>query len=170
MGVDRAMSEGVEGSEVERLRAEVARAHERFRALVEGYDPIVLETEPAVGSWSVRDVAGHLADWHRETLAAAEHILGGPKPRYHPIKHRQSFNTMSAAVRGTEPWEATAADLAAARDSVLAFLDRLAPEQVRAIGPFPWGEVGRLQRLIQELIDHVDEHAAQIEEWRLRRG
>ncbi|WP_083776121.1 DinB family protein [Sphaerobacter thermophilus] len=169
-GVEETMGERVEGSEVQRLRAEVVRAHDRFTALVAGIDPVVLETNPAVGSWSVRDVTGHLADWHREMLDAAEHILGGPKPRHHPIKHTQSFNTMSAAVRGTEPWEQVAADLEAARDRALAFLDRLTPEQLGAIGPFPWGEVGRLHRLIEEMVEHVDEHAAQVGEWRLRLG
>lgn len=152
------------------LKAEIRRAHQRFEAAVEGFDPVVLETDPAVGSWSARDVAGHLADWQSEMLDAAEHIVGGPKPRHHPIKHGQSYNTMRAALRGTDPWSVALEDLVAARDRALALLARLAPEQLRAIGPYPWGEVGTLHHLIEELVAHLDEHAAQLEAWRARRG
>ncbi|MDI3340079.1 MAG: DinB family protein [Sphaerobacter sp.] len=164
------MRHSTEECDLERLRAELIRAYERFTAPVAGLDPVLLETAPAVGSWSVRDVAGHLADWQAEMLDAAAHILGGPKPKHHPIKHTQSFNTMSAALRGTQPWPEAAADLAAVHARALAFLDRLTPAQLRAIGPFPWGEVGPLHRLIGELIAHLDEHAEQIEAWRLRQG
>lgn len=152
------------------LRDEVVRAYTRFIEMVDGFDPVVLETEPAVGSWSVRDVAGHLADWQNEMLDAAEHILGGPKPKHHPIKHGQSYNMIQAAVRGTDSWETAAADLHASYERALAFLDRLSPEQLRAIGPYPWGEVGSLGKLIEELVLHLDEHGEQIVEWRLRRG
>lgn len=158
-----------QATELSELKAEVARAHERLAAAVEGFDPIVLENEPAVGSWSPRDVAGHLTDWEGEMLAAAEHILGGPKPRHHPIKHGQSYNTMHAALRGADPWRITESDLNAAHERTRAFLDRLAPDQLRAIGPYPWGEVGTLAGLIGHLVSHLDEHTAQIEEWRLSR-
>lgn len=157
-------------AEVARLKAEVQRAHARFESLTHGFDAVVLETEPVAGAWSARDLAGHLADWEQEILDAAEHILGGPKPRYQPIKHGQSFNTMRAAVRGADPWDLTMADLVAMRDRALTFLGRLEPAQLRAIGPYPWGEVGTLERLLDDLIAHLDEHAAQVEEWRLRRG
>lgn len=152
------------------LKQEVIRAHARVAAAVAGYDPVVLETEPAVGSWSARDVAGHLADWEREMLDAAEHILGGPKPRHHPIKNGQGYNTTQAALRGTDPWSSSEADLNAARDRAVAFLERVTPEQLRAIGPYPWGEVGTVRRLIEDLIAHLDEHGSQLMEWRLRRG
>ncbi len=156
--------------EIEALRQAIIAAHERFDAAVADLDPAVLETVPAVGAWSPRDVAGHVADWEQEMLDAAEHILGGPAPRGQPIRDEQSYNTLRAALRGADPWERSAADLAAARERALAFLDRLSPSDLDAIGPFPWGEVGRLRRLLAALAEHVDEHAAQLAAWRERRA
>lgn len=152
------------------LAGELARAFARFDAAVAGFEPVVLENEAITGSWTARDLAGHLADWAWETLGAAEHILGGPKPRGQPFRSRQDFNTMQAALRGTDPWEVAAADLAAMRDRALRFAADLTPEHRRAIGPYPWGEIGTVERLLTRLVAHIDEHAAQIEEWRLRRG
>ena len=151
------------------LKSALLAAQERFDQAVAGFEPVVLETDPAVGSWSARDVAGHLADWNQEILDAAEHILGGPRPRHQPITHGQSYNTMRVAVRGIDPWDVAAADLQASVERVAALLDRLEPEQLRAIGPYPWGEIGTVEHLIAGLIKHVDEHAAAIEEWRERR-
>lgn len=151
-----------------RLRTALGAAYERFLAAVDGFEPVVLETDPAVGSWSARDVAGHLADWTGETLDAVEHILGGPRPRGQPITHGQSYNAMRAAVRGIDPWPAAAADLAAAVERAQALIDRLEPEQLRAIGPYPRGEIGSVERLLEGLIAHVDEHGAALAAWRLR--
>ncbi|HUZ00171.1 MAG TPA: DinB family protein [Thermomicrobiaceae bacterium] len=155
--------------ELSTLKLGLLEALERFDRAVAGFEPVVLETDPAVGSWSARDVAGHLADWNQEILDAAEHILGGPRPRHQPITHGQSYNTMRVAVRGIDPWQAAAADLQASIERTAALLDRLQPEQLRAVGPYPWGEIGTVEHLIAGLIKHVDEHAAGIEEWRLRR-
>ena len=62
------------------LRERLMRAHADFLAVVEGVGTSVLECEAAVGEWSARDVASHLADWNEEILLAAEHLLGAPRP------------------------------------------------------------------------------------------
>lgn len=157
--------------EVEQIREAIAGAHDRIDGAVRGYDATILETEPALGAWSPRDVVGHLADWQFEMLDSAEHILRGPKPRFQPIKDRQGYNSMRAAVRGTDPWDLTWRDLESARDRALEFTDRLTPEQLNAIGPFPSGEIGTLRTLLErELIRHLIEHGEQLEEWHLRRS
>ena len=157
-------------ADLEELKQAIDAGHERVLAALAGIPETELETAPAVGAWSARDVVGHLADWEGETLAAAAHILGGPKPRFHPIKDGQQYNSLRAALWGTEPWQIALEDFARARGRAEAFLADLAPEQLQAIGPFPWGEVGRLGKLLEDLASHLDEHAAQLEEWRLRRA
>ena len=157
-------------AELDEIKAAIDAGHEQVLAMTQGVPAIELETAPAVGSWSPRDVVGHLADWENEIIDAAEHILGGPKPRFQPIKSGQSFNTMRAALWGAEPWEAALADFERARRRAGAFIDGLTPEQLDAIGPFPWGEVGRLRKLLADLAEHLEEHAAQLEEWWLRRS
>lgn len=154
---------------VAELIDEIIAAHQRVDEATAGYDATVLETEPAVGSWSPRDVVGHLAAWEGEVLDGVESLLGSPAPRHHPIKHIQSYNTMQTAVRGTDPWDFAAGDLAAARDRLLARVAQLTPNDLAVRGPFPWGEIGTLEGLLRQQIRHLNEHAGQLEEWRLRR-
>jgi DinB family protein len=156
-------------NERDKLRATIDDAHTRFLAAIDDFPEKVLETEPAAGAWSSRDITGHVVDWELETLAAARHILGGEKPRWHPIKDGQGYNTTQAAMRGTDSWSAVRADFQDARAQMLAFIDELSDEQLRAVGPYPWGEIGNLKRLLVDLAQHLDEHATQLESWRLQR-
>ncbi|HET7037688.1 MAG TPA: DinB family protein [Thermomicrobiaceae bacterium] len=157
-------------ADLEELKQAIDAGHERVLAAVEGIPETELETAPAVGSWSAREVDGHLADWEGETLDAAAHILGGPEPRFHPIKDGQGYNSLRAALWGTEPWQVALGDFTQARQRADSFIAGLSPEQLAAIGPFPWGEVGRLGKLLMALTSHLDEHAGQLEAWRLRRS
>lgn len=151
------------------IQARLAAAQERVLAAVEGVDPAVLENQPAVGSWSARDIVGHLVDWERESLAAAAHILGGPAPKGQPLGHPQSYNNLRAALWGIEPWEIARADFQQLRRQAAEFVAPLSPEQLDAVGPYPSGKVAPLSGLLEELIRHLQEHAAQLEAWRLRR-
>jgi hypothetical protein len=156
-------------SELGDIRAAIAEARTRFLAALADFPDIVLETEPSVGAWSSRDVTGHIADWQSEMLSAARAILGEPKPRWHPIKNGQGYNTAQAALRGTDSWQATRSDFEQIFAQTDAFLDTLDDEKLTAIGPYPWGEVGRLQGLMRDMASHLNEHAEQLETWRLQR-
>ena len=155
--------------QVAELRAKLDEAHRRVLTAVEGMEPTVLENQPAVGSWSVRDVVGHMVDWENEMLNAAEHILGGPAPKGQPIKHIQSYNNLRGALWGIEPWSAALGDFQQAHERALRFVEHLTPEQLDTIGPYTTGRVGRLSGLMEHVTGHLEEHAAQLEAWRLRR-
>lgn len=152
-----------------RLCERLEAAHERVLAAVADVEPTVLENQPVVGSWSARDVVGHLVDWERELLAAGVHILGGPVPKGQPIGHTQSYNNLRAALWGVEPWAAALADFQQVRQQAADFVAGLTPESLEAIGPYPSGKVARLSGLLENLTAHLDEHAGQLEAWRLRR-
>jgi hypothetical protein len=156
-------------SERDELRAVIDEAQTRFMAAIDDFPDLVLETEPAVGAWSPRDVTGHVVDWQEEALAAARHILGEKKPAWHPIKDGEGYNMTQAAMRGTDSWSAVQRDFANVREQIFAFIDGLDEQQLKAIGPYPWGEIGNLQRLLRDIAGHLDEHAAQLEAWRLHR-
>jgi len=156
-------------SERDELRTTIDAAQTRFLALIDDFPELVLETEPAVGSWSVRDVTGHVADWQAETLAAAKHILGEKKPAWHPIRSGSTYNMTQVAMRGTDSWSEVRHDFLDVREQLLAFIDGLSDEQLKAVGPYPWGEIGNVQRLLYDMVKHLNEHAAQLENWRLQR-
>ncbi len=156
-------------SDLDDIRAAIEEARSRYLAALEDFPDVVLETEPSVGAWSARDVTGHLADWQGEMLAAARHILGEPKPRWHPIKNGQGYNTGQAALRGTDSWQATRGDFDQVFRQTAEFLDGLEEAQLSAIGPYPWGEIGKLIGLLRDMAAHLNEHAEQLETWRLQR-
>lgn len=156
-------------SELADIQAVIEAARARFLAALEEFPEIVLETEPALGAWSARDVTGHLADWQHEMLGAARHILGGQKPRGQPIKDGQGYNMSQSALRGTDSWEATRTDFDQIFAETATFLEGLDDSQLATIGPYPWGEVGRLQGLLRDMAAHVNGHAEQLEAWRLQR-
>lgn len=156
-------------SELDEIQAAIEAARERFLAALEGFPEIVLETEPALGAWSARDVTGHLADWQHEMLGAAKHILGDRQPRGQPIKDGQGYNMTQAALRGTDSWDATRSDFERIFAETAAFLGSLDDGKLAAIGPYPWGEVGRLHGLLRDMAAHLNEHAGELEAWRLQR-
>ena len=156
-------------SDRDELRAAIDEAQTRFLAAIDDFPDLVLETEAALGPWSPRDVTGHVVDWQEETLAAAKHILGEKKPVWHPIKDGEGYNMTQAAMRGTDSWPSVRREFMQVREQILDFIDGLDEQQLKAIGPYPWGEIGNLQRLLYDIASHINEHAAQLEAWRLQR-
>lgn len=156
-------------SDLDEVRTAIEEARTRYLAALEDFPEMVLETEPSVGAWSSRDVTGHIADWQGEMLAAARHILGDRKPRGHPIKDGQGYNADQAALRGTDSWQAVRGDFDKVFQETSEFLASLEPEQLTAIGPYPWGEIGKVLGLLRDMAGHLNEHAEQLEIWRLQR-
>ena len=149
------------------LRQAIRAQRQRFEDAVAGLDRETLETAPMCGTWSARDLAGHLLDWQTVLLAAARFALGGPRPIGVPIEDGEAFNTTHAAARKRDRWSETKADLDASLDDVLAWLDRLTPEQLATAADFPWGEPGgTVAGLLAVIPEHLDEHCAYIEAWR----
>src|SRR5262245_1527177 len=109
--------------------AALVRAQERFNAAIAGLDVAVLEVEPAVGDWPLRNVVAHLVDWGNDTLLATEHALGGPAVAHHPITD-DDYNARSAARHAGDTW----ADLKVQFDDLfaraIALTAPLSPEQL----------------------------------------
>ena len=149
------------------LRQAILTQRQRLDLAVAGLDRATLETAPMCGTWSARDLVGHLLDWQTVLLASACYALGGPRPIDVPVEDGEAFNANRAAARMRERWSETKADFDASLDDALAWLDRLTPEQLAASADYPWGEPGGTIGALLEIIpEHLDEHCAYIETWR----
>jgi hypothetical protein len=149
------------------LREAIRVERQRFDDAVAGLDRQTLETVPMCGSWSARDLAGHLLDWQTVLLASARFALGGPRPIGVPIEDGEAFNTSHSAARVRDRWSETKADLDASLDDLTDWLNRLTPEQLATPADFPWGEPGgTVGALLAVIPEHLDEHCAYIEAWR----
>lgn len=149
------------------LRKAMLIQRQRLDRAVADLDRQTLETVPMCGTWSARDIVGHLLDWQTVLLAAARYALGGPRPIDVPIEDGQAFNSRHAAARVRDRWRETKADFDASLDDALGWLDRLTAEQLAGPADYPWGEPGgTIAGLLAVIPEHLDEHCAYIEAWR----
>jgi hypothetical protein len=149
------------------LRQAILAQRERLDLAVAGLDRQTLEKEPMCGSWSARDLVGHLLDWQTVLLAAARYAVGGPRPIDLLIEDGERFNANHAAARMRDRWSETKADFDASLEDALGWLERLTPEQLAAPADYPWGEPGgTIAGLLAVIPEHLDEHCAYIEQWR----
>lgn len=137
----------------------------RFNAAIAGLPSDTLEHTPAVGVWPVRNVVAHLIDWHTELLRAAEHGLGGPQPAEHPITD-DAYNDTSVARHTSESWAQLNAHLGEVFDHAVTLASRCTPDELGAPTAFPWGGAGTVEEMLRAIVEHQEEHNAQIEAWR----
>jgi hypothetical protein len=146
--------------------AALLRSQDRFRRAVSGFDAAVLETAPAVGVWSVRDLVAHLVARGEEILLAAAHVLGGPPVAHHPITDFEAFNAACAARHRADSWPALQVRFDDLFAGAIAFAGQLSPEQLALPAAYPWGEAGTLDGLLRGIDEHQEEHNEQLEAWR----
>lgn len=145
------------------LRTRVQQARERFDAAAAGMDPDSLESLEICGVWSARDVAGHVADWNDELLAAAEYGLGRTSEAPEPVGDGEAYNTSHAEARKGQSWAEVKADLDASFDRAEALLSDIEDDQLDNPATFPWGQDGRVGDMIAGAMHHVDEHVVDLE-------
>ena len=149
------------------LRQAILVQRARLDRAVAGLERKTLETESMCGTWTARDLVGHLLDWQTVLLATARYAHGGPRPIDVPIEDGEAFNTRHAANRSRDRWSETKADFDASLDQILAWLASLSPVQLAAPADYPWGEPGgTIGALLEVIPEHIDEHCAYIETWR----
>ena len=139
------------------------QARERFAAAAAGMDPASLEMQAICGVWTARDVAGHVADWNDELLAAAAYGLGRTAEAPPPVEDGEAYNASHAEARRDQPWAAAKADLDASFDRASALLEEVDDEQLALAAPFPWGGEGRVGEVLADAMAHVDEHVVDLE-------
>ena len=145
------------------LQARVQQARERFDAAAAAMDPASLETQAICGVWTARDVAGHVADWNGELLAAAEYGLGRLSEAPPQIEDGEAYNASHAEARKSQSWAAAKADLDASLERAAALLEDVDDEQLASAAPFPWGGEGQVGEVIADAMAHVDEHVVDLE-------
>lgn len=145
------------------LQAAIEQARQRFDAATQDVDSATLEGKAVCGVWTSRDVAGHVADWNGEFIAAIEHALGGPPPAGQPIEDGELYNTTKAGARASQPWDEAKADLDASFDQLASLLERISDDQLSAPATLPWDVEATVAELIADAAGHAGEHVADLE-------
>ena len=151
--------------ETRTIRASLVESRARFDATIADLPSEALEEAPAVGTWPVRNVVAHLIDWHTELLLAADHGLGGAQPAGHPITD-DDYNDKSVAQHASETWAQLAASFRSVFDRAVLIASESTPEQLDATATYTWGGAGTVEGMLAAIVEHQDEHNAQLETWR----
>ena len=116
---------------------------------------------PVLEGWSVKDILAHIAGWGREIAVMLERMAAGQRARAEGIDYSDvdGWNVRFVEeMRALSPGDVLTA-LHAAHDACVRAAEALAEER--------FAEGRTAERLLQEwVIDHYDEHSAQIWEWR----
>jgi hypothetical protein len=130
-----------------------------------GLDEAAL-TEVWCGTWSVRDILAHMVGWHRELIPALERLTRGERPVPEGTDYSTDVDAWNARfVEARRDWTAQRARTeldASHRD----FMRAAAAVDAARFDP---------ARTAYRLVDlnsrhHYQEHRADIEAWRARRG
>jgi hypothetical protein len=153
---------------------------------IAGLSPEILCSEPVVGTWTVKDIFGHIVSWDEEFRGSIEMIRQGKHPGYeHQIRGDDDFNgwnQVRISQKRIWPWERIWRDFERDYWEATELILDLEPADFRKRGVTPWKQaaVKRPETLtktdtesIETLITyhwrHSNQHAGMIERWRKRR-
>ena len=145
----------------------LVRAAEEFVAFQAALDGLNEEqlTEPWLGTWSIREIVGHMAAWHREMAPALERLARGERPFPDGVRYDD-----------VDAWNARFAAAVAGREvaDLLLDLDGTHQEFLRLADLVPAAryEPGKTTYKIVDgnSAHHYREHGDQIRAWRADRG
>jgi hypothetical protein len=151
-------------SDKRQLLAEAETEFQALKRAVVGLDEGQLR-EVWCGTWSVREILGHISGWHREMMPALERLARGEKP----VAAGVSYSDVDA-------WNAKFAATTQGRSNaeILRELEQSHADFMRAAGTVPDERVVP-ERTAYKLVDansrhHYHEHTEDILAWRTRRG
>ncbi|MBI2218700.1 MAG: ClbS/DfsB family four-helix bundle protein [Candidatus Rokubacteria bacterium] len=146
------------------LLNEAVREYKAFHEAIHGLNEAHM-VEVWLGTWSVKEIVGHISGWHREMARALERMARGERP----VPEGVSYDDVDA-------WNARFAT--AVRDTpvadLLLELDRTHQHFMQAAAAVP-DERFQPGKTAGKIVDgnsahHYREHAGQIRAWRGSRG
>jgi uncharacterized damage-inducible protein DinB len=125
------------------------------------------ESLPVTGTWTLRDVAGHMADWDALVVEATMAMEANQRITWEQIDYGEGWNQFHAAARSDQSWQRVFRDFVDVRGTVVTELAErvMEPDLGRSL-PSPWG--GQMSWYVCLAIPcrHDMEHVAALLAWR----
>ncbi len=138
------------------IKATLAQNRAKFMDMVKSLDEATMLQKRVAGKWSIKDVLGHLAEWERLMLEAAQHIHDPSLPEVTMLSSSlDEWNKMMVARREFKPVAGELKYLVFVQTELDEFINTLRPGDWRLRGPYPWSND---QGTLAELITHASEH------------
>lgn len=142
------------------LRPLLGLSRREFMALAALLPPKERETRPLDGSWSLKQLIGHLSDYERLGVVALKDIAAGREPVYDPpIADFEEYNIERGAAWAGESWDETWARSEATRRVLSALADNLPVEALARPFTAPWRQTTTACGYILDMAQHEQEHA-----------
>lgn len=124
------------------------------------------ESLPITGTWTLRDVAGHIADWDALVVEATMAMEANQRITWEPIDYGEGWNQFHSAARSDQSWQRVFRDFVDVRGTVVTELAErvMEPDLGRRL-PSPWS--GQMSWYVCLAIScrHDMEHVAALLAW-----
>jgi len=98
------------------------------------------ESLPVTGEWTLKDVAGHIADWDEIVVEATLAMEANQRITWEPIDYGEAWNQSHAAARRTQSWAHVWQNFLDVRGTVVTELaERVMEPDLGRLLPSPWG-------------------------------
>jgi hypothetical protein len=146
--------------EKERLVALLQSSRQATLEALRGLDDGAI-VHPETG-WRLMDVLGHLAAWEHEVFASLQAFTENDEYTIGPDFDGQRYNTEAYERRRELDPAQIRIDWAMVRGEIRLALRDMTPDQLQATMRYPSGRRGTPAALLQEIIDHEEEHVRDI--------
>jgi uncharacterized damage-inducible protein DinB len=116
-------------------------------------------SRPVCGTWTLKDMLGHIADWEMFGVEGLRHMADGQPPQVEPVPDIDAWNQRHARARRGQSWQRIWADLDAARTALLDTLAEMEEDDLARPFTFPWGTAGTAYQWVTVYLAHDHEHA-----------
>ncbi len=112
--------------------------------------------------WSVKDAIAHLVGAKRGMTRMAQRFAAGENPQLPEDYNNDYYNARQVAKRQAMSFGEVRAELAAAHQELLAFLESLTPQQLELRGEHPIAGEIPLKDLLVVIYNHETQHCKEI--------
>ncbi len=142
------------------LRPILSLARREFLALATLVTPAERETRPLTGTWTLKQIVGHMADYERMGVLALRALAAGREPVYESrIDSFDAFNETSGAAWAATTWAEAWATAVAAHRALLQLIETLPDEALTRPIPAPWPATTTACGYLLDMAQHEREHA-----------
>jgi hypothetical protein len=149
------------------IRATLEQSRTNFMDLLSRLHQADGADNKVIGTWSLSDLVGHVADWEQRIVDAAYHIYDPALPQVPPLSSASEeavWNEIMATKRTGKSWQENYADLQKAQQAMDTLLAALKPGDWKLRGPYPWpDDQGTVAELIVQAAEHYEDHLPDLE-------
>lgn len=141
------------------LLAALAAAREELLAAVALVPPEERSSRAVCGTWTLKDVLGHVADWEALGAVGLGQMAAGQAPCVEHVAGIDAWNAAHVEARRSQPWEQVWEEWREARRALKETIAGMSQADLERSYPFPWGLEGTPYQWTTVYVDHDRTHA-----------